>query len=87
MPQKAVPAGVSDKEEYPVVMVRNLEHERQRAGLCADCQHVRLIKSDRGATFYLCQRSASDKSFPKYPRLPVIHCKGYEAEPHGGSDN
>ena len=39
---------------------------------------MRLIKSDRGATFYLCQRSASDASLPKYPRLPVIQCRGYE---------
>ena len=48
---------------------------------------MRLLTSDRGATFYLCKRSASDKNYPKYPQLPVIHCRGYEAEPHGGSDN
>jgi hypothetical protein len=39
---------------------------------------MRLIVSDREATFYLCQRSTSDESFPKYPRLPVIQCRGYE---------
>jgi hypothetical protein len=39
---------------------------------------MRLITSDRAATFYMCQRSASDKTFPKYPRLPVVQCKGYE---------
>jgi hypothetical protein len=52
--------------------------ERDRVGLCADCRHVRRIESDRGARFYLCQLSASDPSFPKYPRLPVLQCSGYE---------
>lgn len=61
-----------------LVVVKDLERERGRAGLCADCRYLRLITSDRGATFYLCQRSASDNSFPKYPRLPVIRCRGYE---------
>lgn len=50
------------------------------AGLCATCVHMQLIKSDRGSTFYLCKRSLSDLSFPKYPRLPVIQCRGYESE-------
>ena len=49
-----------------------------RAGLCADCRFMRRIESARGSTFYLCQRSATDSNFPKYPRLPVIHCAGYE---------
>ena len=49
-----------------------------RIGLCADCRHVRLIKSDRGSTFYFCQHSATDPKFPKYPRLPVLQCSGYE---------
>jgi hypothetical protein len=59
-------------------MVRDSEPDPERAGLCADCRHMRLITSDRAATFYMCQRSASDKTFPKYPRLPVVQCKGYE---------
>lgn len=79
-------SGVAEEGEYPVVVVRDLEHERERAGLCAECRYMRLITSDRGATFYLCERSASDKSFPKYPRLPVIQCRGYELEPSGGSE-
>jgi len=36
-----------------------------------------LITSDRGTRFYLCKLSATDPGFPKYPRLPVIQCKGY----------
>lgn len=49
-----------------------------RVGLCADCRFVRKIESDRGAVFYMCQLAAKDSSFPKYPRLPVLQCRGYE---------
>ena len=38
---------------------------------------MRQLKSDRGSVFYLCQLSATDPSFPKYPRLPVLQCVGY----------
>jgi len=47
-------------------------------GLCAACAHVKTIRSDRGAVFYLCKLSAGDPHFPKYPRLPVRSCAGYE---------
>jgi hypothetical protein len=47
-------------------------------GLCATCQHLRLITSDRGSTFYMCLRSLTDSSFPKYPQLPVRRCSGFE---------
>jgi hypothetical protein len=47
-------------------------------GLCADCLHMRQIKSDRGSLFYMCQLSATDEKFPKYPRLPVLRCSGYQ---------
>jgi hypothetical protein len=46
-------------------------------GLCADCAHARIIKSDRGSTFLQCQLSFSDARFEKYPRLPVLACSGY----------
>jgi hypothetical protein len=55
--------------------------ERSRAGLCADCRHARRIASDRGSLFFLCQRSVNDATFPRYPRLPVLECSGYEREP------
>ncbi len=48
------------------------------AGLCAACAHVARIRSDRGAVFYLCKLSAGDPRFPKYPRLPVRTCAGYQ---------
>src|SRR5439155_728874 len=57
-------------------MAKAQESPPSSIGLCADCRHMRLIKTDRGATFYFCQRSATDPKFPKYPRLPVriSHC-------------
>ncbi|PYT96509.1 MAG: hypothetical protein DMG38_23635 [Acidobacteria bacterium] len=48
------------------------------AGLCADCIHARWIQSDRGSTFLLCELSARNHNFPKYPRLPVLSCTGYK---------
>ena len=52
---------------------------------------MRLVQSDRGSKFYLCERSANDSRFPKYPRLPVIECIGYlnkDIKPAGeSSDN
>jgi len=56
------------------------QHERARAGLCADCVHARRIESDRGARFYLCELSAVDPAYRKYPALPVIRCAGYQAK-------
>jgi hypothetical protein len=47
-------------------------------GLCADCKFMRIVESDRGSKFVFCERSTSDKTFPKYPRLPVLQCEGYE---------
>src|SRR5438105_3036459 len=54
------------------------QNDRSGVGLCADCRNMRLIKSDRGSVFYFCQLSATDARFPKYPRLPVLECAGYE---------
>jgi hypothetical protein len=54
--------------------------EPGRIGLCASCRYMKQIESARGSTFYLCQRSATDAQFPKYPRLPVIECSGYEGK-------
>jgi hypothetical protein len=50
-------------------------------GLCIHCVHAKVIRSDRGSTFYQCKRSFTDPAFPKYPRLPVRVCTGFEATP------
>lgn len=60
---------------------KNLEGLKIRLGLCADCRFRRIITSDRGSHFYQCQRSLTDPTFPKYPRLPVLQCRGYEQLP------
>jgi hypothetical protein len=55
----------------------SISSESERVGLCFSCQHMRLVRTDRGSTFYQCQRSATDPRYPKYPRLPVLRCPGY----------
>ena len=41
----------------------------------------RIIRNDRGSIFLLCERALTDPTFPKYPRLPVLECRGYERKP------
>jgi hypothetical protein len=49
------------------------------AGLCDTCVHQRVVKNTRGSTFSLCQRSKTEpERYPRYPRLPVGACPGYE---------
>ena len=59
--------------------------QRGRAGLCASCVWVRLVRSDRGSVFFLCGLSRQDPTFPKYPRLPVVSCRGFEARTTDGA--
>jgi hypothetical protein len=54
-------------------------------GLCADCIHARVVESSKGSAFLLCQLSKMDPRFPKYPRLPVLSCSGYERFAQEGS--
>jgi len=48
------------------------------AGLCETCQHRQLVPNTRGSVFSLCTRSRTDPAYPRYPRLPVLECPGYE---------
>jgi hypothetical protein len=49
------------------------------AGLCDSCVHQRVVKNTRGSSFSLCQRSKTEPDrYPRYPRLPVKECPGYE---------
>ena len=48
------------------------------AGLCATCRRARVVGNRRGSRFWLCTRSADDPRFPRYPRLPVLRCAGYD---------
>jgi len=54
------------------------ETERTKLGLCAGCVHAQLIASSKGSTFLLCGLNKTDPRFPKYPRLPVLSCSGYQ---------
>lgn len=48
------------------------------AGLCDTCRHQRVVRNTRGSEFSLCERSRTEPRFPRYPRLPVAACDGYE---------
>jgi hypothetical protein len=48
-------------------------------GLCDSCRHQKLIRNTRGSTFSMCLRSKDEpERYPKYPRVPVTACRGYE---------
>jgi hypothetical protein len=50
-------------------------------GLCDTCRHQRLVRTGRGSVFTMCLKSREDPAFPKYPRVPVEACTGYERRP------
>jgi hypothetical protein len=50
------------------------------AGLCARCTHARVVGNARGSRFWLCGLSRIDARFPRYPRLPVLRCDGFEPQ-------
>jgi hypothetical protein len=57
------------------------------AGLCAGCAHQKLVSNTRGSTFSMCLRNRTEpERFPKYPRLPVLACRGYEPSTISGSE-
>jgi propionyl-CoA synthetase len=47
-------------------------------GLCAACRHAKLNETRRGTVYLRCTRAAWDASLPRYPRLPVTDCAGFE---------
>lgn len=48
-------------------------------GLCGSCRHQQVVRNTRGSVFSLCRRSRDEPDrFPRYPRLPVLSCPGYE---------
>jgi hypothetical protein len=48
------------------------------ACLCDTCKHQQIVRNTRGSSFSLCGRSREDPAYPRYPRLPVLACPGYE---------
>ncbi len=70
--------------------------ECPEVGLCVGCIHAKRIVSAKRSVFWFCGRSEWDPRFPKYPRLPVLSCEGYEggmrplthpSPPPGGEEN
>ena len=72
VPKDQLASGLNTIAEHP---------NSESVGLCSDCGHARIIRSDRGSIFYLCRLSATDSRFAKYPRLPVLSCPGYQRKP------
>lgn len=52
---------------------------RDTAGLCGSCVHAIIRPTNRTTVYLRCGLASTDSRFPKYPRLPVITCGGYEA--------
>ena len=63
---------------YQMAKINQETNEHAKIGLCVDCVYARRVESDRRSVFYMCARSQSDASYPKYPTLPVIRCAGYQ---------
>jgi hypothetical protein len=57
---------------------RLLERLAVPPGLCATCEHLRLLASRR-SVFVRCGLAAADPRFPRYPPLPVRACGGYKS--------
>ena len=51
--------------------------EDPAVGLCARCRHARRVTTPR-SVFWLCERSRTDASYARYPRLPMLRCPGFE---------
>ena len=52
---------------------------RVPAGLCDHCHHQQLVPTTRGSAFSLCRRSRDEpERFPRYPRLQVTACPGFQ---------
>jgi len=47
-------------------------------GLCRACQHAKLNETRRGTAYLRCTRAEWDAALPRYPRLPVTDCAGFD---------
>jgi hypothetical protein len=57
---------------------------REEAGLCDSCVHQRLVRTTRDSVFSLCERSRTEDAYPRYPRTPVLACRGHEMRERRG---
>lgn len=47
-------------------------------GLCGLCRHAKLNETRRGPAYVRCTRATWDSRLPRYPRLPVADCPGFQ---------
>ena len=57
-----------------------MRKEEERVGLCLNCLHGRRVVSAKASEFWRCAKADTDPRFPKYARLPVLKCDGYEED-------
>jgi len=57
-----------------------------RFGLCDTCVHQQIVRNTRGSVFSLCRRSRDEPEFPRYPRVPMLECRGHETRPNADCD-
>ncbi len=62
---------------------RSTRRDAPAAGLCDTCRFQQEVRNTRGSSFSLCARSREDPAYPRYPRLPVLSCPGYERRKEG----
>jgi hypothetical protein len=83
------PRGSLRTEEPIGVRQRVVCEQTMTPSLCESCKHVREVRTAR-SRFLLCQLSATNAEYPKYPPQPVVRCDGYrlrgEATPEGQGD-
>ena len=48
---------------------------------------MHVVLSRAGRCYYRCERSATEAGYPKYPRLPVLRCPGFEPDDPQASDD
>ena len=58
-----------------------------RFGLCDTCVHQQIVRNTRGSVFSLCRRSREEPEFPRYPRTPVLECRGHETDPSADDED
>ena len=56
--------------------LRLLQSLAVHPGLCATCEHLRLLAS-RSSVFVRCGLADRDPRFSRYPPIPVFGCPGY----------
>jgi hypothetical protein len=44
---------------------------------CHRCTHLRIVRSDRGSVFLMCQ----EPTLPKYPAQPIRTCARFTPKP------